>query len=323
MRILVTGGSGFLGSHLARSLAAEGHAVRVFGRSPTQLTDVEGVSGDIADEYAVDRAVEGCDAVFHAASKVGMGHSSEFFRVNVVGSRTVAAACRRSGVGLLVYTSSPSVVFNGKNIEGGNESLPYGAHFLSAYARTKAQAERELLAQADETLRICALRPHLIFGKDDPHLLPGVVAAARKNRLWRIGDGKNFVDVTHVKSAVRAHALALKALMEGRANGKAYFISQGDPVALWPWFDHLLGKVGLPPLKRRMPYPVAYALGALCEPFFKGKKQPPMTRFMASMLTHSHYFDISAAKRDLDYAPAISTEEGLEEWARAFLEARS
>ncbi len=317
MRILVTGGNGFLGSNLSRALLGKGHRVRVFGRAPATVQGVDSYQGDIADEAAVARAAEGCEAVFHTASKVGMGADADFFRVNVTGARNVVSACRRAGVRALVYTSTPSVVFENGGIRGADETLPYGTRFLCAYARTKAQAEKETLAQADETLRVCALRPHLIYGAGDPHLLP--VVAAKSKKLRQVGDGKNRVDVTHIANAVLAHELALKALLEGRANGKAYFISQGEPVQLWPWINRALEKVGVAPVTRRIPFRVAYLLGWLCEPFFKGHEAPPMTRFIAASLAHDHYYDISAARRDLGYAPIVSTEDGLDDWARAFL----
>ena len=319
MRILVTGGNGFLGYRLAQSLLEKGHAVRVFGRSAAKLEAAESFQGDIGDLQAVNQAVKGCDAVFHTAAKVGMGRQSEFFRVNVVGARNIVSACRRAGVKALIYTSTPSVVFEKDGIRGADERHPYGPYFLCDYARTKAQAEQETLAQADDKLRICALRPHLIYGAGDPHLLPAVVAAAESGRLRQVGDGKNRVDITHIANAVLAHELALKALLEGRANKKAYFISQGEPVLLWPWINQALSKVGIAPVSRKIPYRLAYLLGWLCELFFKGKSAPPMTRFVAANLAHDHFYDISAARKDLGYAPVVSIEDGLDDWAQSFL----
>ncbi len=320
MRILVTGGSGFLGSHLARALADKGHEVRVFGRRPCTLQNIKSFTGDITDEAALAPAIEGCQAVFHTASKVGMGaDKDEFFRVNVLGTRALVKRCRAARVQAIVHTSTPSVVFKMGGFLNADESVPYSSKFYNAYAATKAQAEKEILAQADEALKICALRPHLIFGKGDPHLLPQVVALARAGKLRIIGNGETLVDITHIDNAVAAHLLALDALLNGRANAKAYFISQGKPVKLWPWLNHALEKVGIPPVTKRVPYPLAYTLGALCEPLFKNKKAPPMTRFTAANLAHNHTFNISAARHDLAYTPLDNTEQGLNEWAESFL----
>ena len=322
MKVLVTGAGGFLGRAVVRRLLEKGDEVRGLGRTAQPELEKQGVRficADLADSEAVRRAARGADAVVHTAAKAGVwGPYAEYFRANVTGTRSVIEACRTEGVGLLVHTSTPSVVFTGRDIEGGDESLPLGRHFPCAYAATKALAEREALA-ADKPgeLAVCALRPHLIFGRGDPHLLPRVVAAAQAGRLRIVGNGRNRVDVTHVESAALAHVLALDALAAGRAHGKAYFVSQGEPVLLWPWLNSIFERLGIAPLQKRIPAGAAKAAGALAEILWKALPlagEPPMTRFAASELATSHWFDISAARRDLGYSPALSTEEGLADW---------
>ena len=322
MKVLVTGAGGFLGRAVVRRLLEKGDEVRGLGRTAQPELEKQGVRficADLADSEAVRRAARGADAVVHTAAKAGVwGPYAEYFRANVTGTRSVIEACRAEGVGLLVHTSTPSVVFTGRDIEGGDESLPLGRHFPCAYAATKALAEREALA-ADKPgeLAVCALRPHLIFGRGDPHLLPRVVAAAQAGRLRIVGNGRNRVDVTHVESAALAHVLALDALAAGRAHGKAYFVSQGEPVLLWPWLNSIFERLGIAPLQKRIPAGAAKAAGALAEILWKALPlagEPPMTRFAASELATSHWFDISAARRDLGYSPALSTEEGLADW---------
>ncbi|MGH7996722.1 MAG: NAD-dependent epimerase/dehydratase family protein, partial [Opitutaceae bacterium] len=235
-----------------------------------------------------------------------------------VGTRAVLAACRRHGVSRLVFTSTPSVVYNGGDLDGVDESAPLTRSCPSPYPLTKAMAEAEVLKANSPALRTLALRPHLIWGRDDPHLIPRVVAGARHGRLRIVGRGRNRVDLLHVENAVDAHLLAEAALLrqDSPAAGRAYFITNGEPVLLWEWINELLRRVAAPPVSRRVALPVARSLGALCElswRFLPLHGEPPMTRFVAEELAHDHWFDIAAAKRDLGYAPRISMAAGMDD----------
>lgn len=322
MKVLITGASGFLGSYIVDLLMKRGYAVRSFTRSlPKNASKVEVYRGDIADTAAITKAVAGMDAVFHVAAKAGIwGDSQSYFSPNVLGTRNIIQACQKHGVKHLVYTSTPSVVFNGKALTGADESLPYGSNWLCHYAKTKALAEQEVLgANQLGGLKTIALRPHLIWGIGDQHLLPRILKQASTGKLRRIGEGKNLVDITHVKNAAQAHLLALEALQRNIGAGKPYFISQGEPVNLWSWIDLLLSKMNLPPVKKSIPASSAYALGACCEAIysiFKLKQEPPMTRFLATELSKDHYFSINNAKKDLGYNPQVTAEEGLTELAK-------
>lgn len=327
MRALVTGGGGFLGSAIARMLHDRGDAVTVLGRSRYPRLESAGINtiqGDLRDAPAVQQAVAGVDVVFHAGAVTGIWGPRQTFRdINVGGTRNVLAACRDAGVAKLVYTSSPSVVFGKDDLRGVNESTPYPERYLAVYPETKAEAERMVLAANDGRLATVALRPHLIWGPGDPHLIPGVIDRARKGRLKRVGDGRNLVDIVYVDNAAEAHLGAADRLEPGAAcGGRAYFISQGEPVALWPWLNELLAAIGAPMVVRSVGYGAAYLAGAAFERLYglMGiNREPPMTRFLAAQLAKSHYFDISAARRDLGYNPRVSTEEGLErliEWLR-------
>lgn len=319
MKILVTGAGGFLGRYIIAGLLKRGHTVRGIGRSPQpDLLDsgVEMVQGDVADERAVDVAMEGCDAVIHTAAKAGVWGSWESYHTpNVIGTRQIVEGCRRHGLKRLVYTSTPSVVFNRQPLRHVDESQPYGSDWLCHYAHTKRLAE-EYVLKADEPggLRTVALRPHLIWGIGDPHLLARVFEAARTGRLAVVGSGDNKVDITHVYNAAQAHWQALDALDRGTAGGKAYFISQGEPVTLWPWVEMLLAEAGLPAIRRRVSFKKAYRAGAVLETIYKLfglSGEPPMTRFVATELAKDHYFDITAARRDLGYTPTVSTAAGV------------
>ena len=319
MTVLVTGGSGFLGTAIVRGLLARGATVRSLARGPAPelaALGVEVLRGDVADPGAVSRAVAGCELVFHVAAKAGMwGTYAAYAASNVEGTRHVLDACRRHDVPRLVYTSTPSVVHRGDDIEGGNERLPYATRFDSPYPATKAVAERMVLAASDATLATVALRPHLLWGPGDTQLVPRILDQARRGRLRLVDGGRAVVDATYVDNAADAHLLAADRLHAGsQVAGRAYFIAQGHPLPLRDILGRILAAAGLPPVTASVPFPVAYGVGAAAEASWRLLRrggEPPMTRFLARQLATSHWFDLSAARRDLGYEPRVSLEEGL------------
>jgi nucleoside-diphosphate-sugar epimerase len=317
MKVLVTGGGGFLGSAICAQLAATGHGVRAFHRSRSAAANnVEWRKGDIVDRDAVVAAAEGVDAIVHSAGKVGAwGAPAEYHATNVHGTENVLAACARHGIRKLVFTSSPSVVQRGRDIEGADESLPYPVHFASVYAQTKALAEQRVLAANGAQLATVALRPHFIWGPGDPNLLPRVLARARAGRLRLIGRVSKRVDIVHVDDAARAHVLALGKLDIGSpVAGKCYFISQDDPITHVRLFNAWLEAAGLPSETRRIPVWLAQCLAATLETAYRAagaSSEPPLTRFIVEEFSTSHWFDIGAAKRDLGYAPQVDFAEGM------------
>lgn len=327
-RALVTGGGGFLGRAIVQRLRARGDAVRTLARGDypeLRALGAEPFRGDVADPDAVRRAVEGCDVVYHVAAKAGIwGPFDEYYRCNVEGTRHILDACRALGVRRLVYTSSPSVVFDGRDVAGVDESIPYASRYETAYPQTKAEAERLVLAAHGAQLATTALRPHLIWGPGDNHLIPRLIARARAGRLRRIGRTDHLVDAIYIDNAADAHVLAADRLALGAdspVGGKAYFLSQGEPWPLWKLINGILAAADLPPVDRTVPRPVAYLAGALLETTYRLLRradEPPMTRFLAHQLSTAHWFDITAARRDLGYAPAVSTEEGLRRLAESF-----
>jgi nucleoside-diphosphate-sugar epimerase len=217
---------------------------------------------------------------------------------------------------MLVYTSTPSVVFNRADITGADESLPYAEEYLCHYAKSKVMAERIVLGANSTSLSTCALRPHLIWGPGDPHLLPRLLESGSKKILKRVGDGSNLVDISYIDNVAHAHILAAKNLSEtGTAAGKPYFISQGEPVNLWDWINELFVAMDIDEVQASLSFPFAYRLGGVFEAIYKIarlKNEPKMTRFLAEQLAKSHYFSIENAQNDLGYEPVISTIEGLE-----------
>jgi nucleoside-diphosphate-sugar epimerase len=319
LKILVTGGGGFLGGAVVRLLNARGDAVRSFTRSNYPWLaeiGVEQAFGDLADQGAVTAAAEGCDAVLHVAGKAGVwGRYDDYYATNVTGTVNVLTACRVLGIRRLVYTGTPSVVHTGRDIEGGNESLPYATRFLGPYPETKAAAEKKVLSANGPDFATVALRPHLIWGPGDPHLIPRLLTRARAGKIRRVGDRNVTVDVTYVDNAAAAHVLALDRLDVGSPiAGRPYFITNGEPVDLYGFINRILATAKLPPVEKTVSVRKAKLAGWVLEKvysLFKLTGEPAMTRFLASQLSTSHWFDISAARQDLGYEPRVSLEEGL------------
>jgi nucleoside-diphosphate-sugar epimerase len=325
MKALVTGGGGFLGKAIIKRLVARGDEVRSFSRNPhPALTElgVEHWRGELSDAEAVKSAAEGCDIVFHVAAKAGVwGPYAEFYEANVLGTKNVLAACRHHGIQRLVHTSSPSVVFDGSDMEGVDESVPYPDHFEAYYPQTKAEAEQLVLQANGQTLATVALRPHLIWGPEDNHLVPRILERGAKGALRKLGTRECLADTIYIDNAALAHLQAADHLDIGSAvAGKAYFLSQGEPLPIWDVVNRILEAGGLPPVTRTISPALAYKIGAIMEKVydvFKIKGEPRMTRFVAKELSTSHWFDLSAARRDFGYKPEISFDEGIErlrEW---------
>lgn len=332
MKALVTGAGGFLGRYLCEQLVARGDAVRGLARGEYPELAAIGVEmhrGDLANRETVLRACEGIDCVVHVGGKVGVwGKWFDYFQANVHGTLNVLGACREQGVTRLVFTSSPSVVFDGADQRGVMADVPYPTRWLAHYPHSKAIAEEMVLTQdgsevaGGAVLRTTSLRPHLVWGPRDHHLTARLVERARTRKLRRVGPGGNRVDMVYVENAAESHLLAADELArpESKNAGKAYFITQDEPVELWPWIDEILTLVGLPPVKRSISATAAYAAGAVLEAKHWAlrdfDREPRMTRFVARQLATDHWFDKEAAARDFGYRPRVSTAEGMERLGR-------
>lgn len=325
MHALVTGATGFLGQAIVEQLVTAGHQVRAFCRQVSPALGSLGVEtalGDIRDPAAVLAACRGVDTVIHTAGVAGIwGRWKHFYDVNTLGTQHVVSACRAVGIGRLVYTSSPSVTFAGGDQRGVDERAPYPGRWLCHYPHTKALAEQAVLAANWSGLATCALRPHLIWGPRDRQLVPRLLDRARRGRLVRVGSGQNLIDMVYIDNAARAHLLAAEALSANSpVAGKAYFITQGEPMNCWQWIDELLALVGLEPVHRSISYRAAWLAGAAMEAafgLFRFPGEPPMTRFLAAQLGRDHYFDISRARADFGYEPRVSTADGMQRLAAA------
>jgi len=319
MKALVTGGGGFLGKAIVTQLVARGDSVRSLARGDYPELRALGVDtrrGDVSSPGAVRDAVEGCEVVFHIAAKAGIwGTAEEYNQANIEGTRQLLEATRSAGCPRFVYASSPSVIYGGQPLEGVDESVPYPLHYDADYPRTKAAAEQLVLGANSTALRTVALRPHLIWGPGDTNLVPRIVARAKAGQLRKVGDGKALVDTVYIDNAAEAHILAADRLTPGSAVcGRVYFISNGQPVPVGEMLERIVAAAGLPPKIRSVPAGLALAAGGAMEFAWRAlgrTDEPRMTRFLAQQLSTAHWFDISAARRDLGYVPRVSIDEGM------------
>jgi nucleoside-diphosphate-sugar epimerase len=325
MKILVTGGTGFLGQHLVKALLADGHRVTLMGRSmaAAQALIMAGavpMVADLRDAERVQAACRGMEAVYHAgALSAPWGRYADFYAVNVEGTRAVVAGCLQHGVRRLLYVSSPSVVFDGHDQLNVTEAVPYPRRFVSPYSHTKKLGEDIVHDAALAGLETVTLRPKAIFGPGDQTLLPRLVAAARQGRLPQIGDGRNLVDLTYVENVVHALRLALHA---PAAIGKTYTITNDEHVPLWETIRLVLRRLGLSTTLRMLPLSVVLTAARLMElrATLTGK-EPLLTRYSATILARTQTYDISAARNDLGYRPQRTVTEGIECTLAAWKEA--
>ncbi|MGW9401390.1 NAD-dependent epimerase/dehydratase family protein [Streptomyces sp. NPDC055642] len=325
MKVLVTGGSGFLGLEICRRLGARGDIVSSLNRRPSTALERLGVHqhlGDLADSAAVSRAVAGCDAVVHNAALAGVsGPPGPYWTTNVTGTRQVIEHCRAHGVRTLLYTSTASVVFRPGGLEGVTEHLPPAPCHLAAYPATKARAEALVLAAHGPELATVSLRPHIIWGPGDPHFAPALARTVRAGLLPMPGDGGNLVDTTHVRTAAHAHLLALDRLRQspGTAGGRAYFIGQDDPRPLREITRHFLRAAGIDARWCAVPPRLATAAAAAGETLLRAARSSrthALSRFLVAELLHPHHFDLTAARRDLGFEPPIGFDAGIAELTR-------
>ncbi len=320
MKTLVTGGGGFLGRYIVEQLQEQGHKVRILCRGYyPELADsgVEIVQGDLRDMEAVNSSCKDMEAVFHVAAVPGVWGSWKMFHsINTLGTENILNSCLQNRIKKLVYTSSPSVIYDGKEHENVNESYPYPDTYLCHYPHSKALAEKAVLkANGKNGLATCSLRPHLIWGPRDNHLIPRLIDRALSGRLRIVGSGKNLISMSYVENAAAAHIQAMNHLsIESPVAGQSYFINEPEPVNLWNWINEILNEAGIPPITKSISEKTAWRIGMILEGVYKTFRlsaEPPMTRFVSAQLSGSHYYDISKAKKDFGYDPAISFEEGM------------
>ncbi|KAH7427732.1 hypothetical protein KP509_10G057200 [Ceratopteris richardii] len=348
---VVTGGRGFAARHLVLQLLRSGEwkTVRILDLADRISLDDSEKSGLLADSLSNGKAIyvsvdlrdysqvfeacKGADAVFHmAAPDSSINNFNLHYSVTVQGTRNVVNACISHNVHKLIYTSSPSSVFDGvNNIIDGDESMPYPDRHNDSYSETKAQAEAIVLsANGKSGLVTCALRPSSIFGPGDRLLVPSLISAARSGKMkFILGDGKNVYDFTYVENVAHAHICAEKALDvhnssgDGAAAGKAYFITNKEPIQFWEFISRILEGLGYDRPKIHLPVkllmPFAFLVAWVYEYMAKyGVKPSQFTPSRLRLVSSWRTFKCDRATRLLNYHPIVSLEEGIKRTIDSF-----
>ena len=323
MRVLVTGASGLLGRAVAAEIRSAGHEVTTFQRRPSGVDGVTDVLGSITETDAVARAVQDVDAIVHLAAKVSLaGDPADFDRVNVGGTRTLLAAASAAGIGKFVFVSSPSVAHAGTSIVG-DDALPADPeHARGDYARTKAEAELLALAADSPTLRVVAVRPHLVWGPGDTQLVARVVERARAGRLPLLDSGAALIDTIYIDNAASGIAAALERV--DAVHGNAYVLTNGEPRPVSELLAGICAAAGVKAPRWSVPAGLARGAGSLIERAWRikpGVDEPPMTRFLAEQLSTAHWFDQRRTRADLQWTPAVSLDEGFRRLAESYCNA--
>ncbi|WP_419862681.1 NAD-dependent epimerase/dehydratase family protein [Candidatus Poriferisodalis sp.] len=323
----MTGGCGFIGSAIVRALADAGREVRVVNpRCRPFRGDVQFLDLDIRDAAGLAEASNGMETIVHCASVVQTRNTAqdEMWEVNHGGTRNVLEACRRGRVRKLVHISSASVVYEGRDLESGDEELPYATVSLSAYADSKIAAEQDVLQFAAEgSTSACALRPHLVFGPGDTRFLPNILRRADGAGIREVGTRSKLSDFVYIDNVVDAVVAAEALLGPGSpVGGQAYFVTNGEPIAFFEFVERLLLAMGYPAVRKRVPYWLAYAGAGLMEAFHSiGRtgeiSEDGLSRFAVRYLNTHHYFRIDKAIRDLNWRPRTSLAEAIQQTAMA------
>ena len=315
MQILLTGATGFLGQAIAAALREQGHDVRAIVRKESRELAALGVQqrcGQITAFEDVCAAADGCEAIVHSAGcSDSLASIEQLHDANVRSTECVLGACELVGVPRLLLTSCVNVVIGQGDLENADERQAYPAQWPSAYPHTKALAEQRVLAANSDRLTTCVLRPHLLWGAGESRMLPSLLDLARRGKLRLFGEPDKKIDPCHIDNAAHAHALALAKLEPASPiAGKTYFISQGEPMTIESFVNALLRAGGFPPEQRRMNSITARALGAAARNGADGIS-PLVNPYLLDLFSHSSWFNLTAAKRDLGYASKLSTAEGM------------
>ncbi len=319
MNVLITGGTGFLGRRTAEKLRAAGVAVTVVGRNATMGEALVASLGchfiraDLADARAVRLAVDGHDAVLHCAAKSSpWGPYREFHRANVLGTQHVIAACEAVGVGRLVHVSTPSVYFDFRDRTNIRETDPLPRHPANHYVKTKLAAEKLVSESVTRGVPAVILRPRGIFGPGDTTLVPRLIRANARGMLPLCDGGENLIDITYVDNVADALIAAIHAAP--RTIGRVYNITNGEPRTLREILALVFAKLGVPFAPRHTSFRKMFAIAGAMEWFAKTiflGREPVLTRYTVGVLAKSQTLDISRARADLGYSPAIGIDEGI------------
>ena len=319
MKVFITGGTGFLGSHLANTLTERGIESTFIGRNEklgrayeSKLAKFE--KCDTNDEKRVQELMKGHTHVIHSAAFTSpWGRPEDFKSANLDATISLLKVAKANNVERFLQISTPSVYATNYARFSIRESEPLQKTFLNDYALTKYQAELEVLKAEKEGLFTVRFRPQGIFGPGDQAVFPRIISTAKRGFIPVVGDGSNMIDISYVANVVDGVLTALDT--SNAIRGKVYNLSNDEPISNYGVIRDVLGRLGIPYKEKRLPFAVAYALGGAMEFIsrnFQNYREPILTRYMAATLALTRTLNIEEAKRDLNYKPKVSMAEGLD-----------
>lgn len=317
-RILVTGASGFIGSHVVTRLAQLGHRPVATGRSLSRLSrlaaDAERIAGADLCVDPLDDLLDGCEAVVHcAAFSSPWGRPEEFWRCNVLATERLLEASLRVGVRRFIHMGSPSIYFRFADQFGLGEDFQAPARWITEYARSKWESELRVRAAVSRGLPGIVLRPRAVFGERDSAILPRILAVAERGWFPLVRGGDAIIDITYVGNLAQLVANCLDA--EVAADGSAYNVANGEPVRLGSMLRQLFALLDMQVRMVPVPRSLALVAAGVAERIARlrpGQPEPRLTRYGIGVIGYSQTLDISRATRELAYAPAIPVDEGLD-----------
>jgi nucleoside-diphosphate-sugar epimerase len=321
MSVLVTGASGFIGHHVVRTLRSRGEDVVATGRragalQPLQEAGARVVTANLATD-SLREMIRGCHAVVHCAAMAApWGKRDAFVRDNVTATERLLEAAAEAGVQRFVHISSPSIYSAFEHQVNVDEAFTAPARWANPYGETKWLSEQRVFDPRFASLQPVALRPRAVFGEGDRAIVPRVLAVARRGRFPLIDGGASLIDVTYVGNVVSAIETALSTPRENC--GRAYNITNGEPMAVRELLTKLFGALGVKVRYVPLPRPVAFTVARVSEAIAALRPnggEPRLTRYGIALLTYSMTLDIGAARSRLGYTPSVSVDEGLKRYA--------
>ncbi|MDA3882493.1 MAG: NAD-dependent epimerase/dehydratase family protein [Bacteroidales bacterium] len=316
-KVFVTGGSGFVGQYLITQLIKNDYEVIALARSVKtceviQLLGARPVMGDLSNNAAIIEGLQGCHSVFHLAATVDFSLTEKELRpLNVDATINILKLAQQQGIKNFVYLGAASVIMNGKPIYNADENF-VSDKLTDGYSLTKLEAEKIVLAANNENFRTISLRPSLIWGKDEPHILPTIISAIQNNQLQFINGGKHKFVTCHVLNVCHALLLAEKT----SKGGEAYFITDGKPL-VFKWFvEKYVGTQGVSVPDKEVSLRMAKIFAGFMEfiwKFFSLSGQPPLNKATVKATGMEFTVTDQKAREEIGYSNIISVEEGFAE----------
>src|SRR5690625_2303190 len=323
MKILVTGGTGFLGSSLAKRLVKEGYQVTIVGRNRQigKQIETEGITfiqADLNDQVAMAHACQGQDYVFHSGALSSLWRKyQDFYETNVIGTKNMIAGCQKYNIKRLIHVSSPSIYSSYRDRLDIKEDDLLPDTFINDYAQTKYLAEQEIDKAYQNGLPVITIRPRAIFGPGDRAIIPRLIKANEKIGVPIIYNARAMIDFTYIDNVVDALLLCMNSPVH--TLGKKYNITNDHPMVLHDILEELFQTLNIKWRKRKMNYRFIFFLASMVERFYRSfmpNKEPVLTKYTVSVLAHTQTLNIAAAKGDLGYVPRVSIDEGIEKFAK-------